>query len=162
MHNIKIISDKDIFFMNKALIYAEKAYILGEVPVGAVIESNGRIIASGVNMRETSKSALRHAEIDAIRRACNVLGGWRLHNCTIYITLEPCPMCAGAIINARINRVVYGAKDNRAGAFGSVLNLNNYPLNHKPEIISGVCGDECGTLLSRFFAELRKKHRKAD
>jgi tRNA(adenine34) deaminase len=162
MHNIKIINDKDIFFMNRALTYAKKAYDSDEVPVGAVIESDGRIIASAFNMRETSKNALCHAEIDAIRRACKRLGGWRLSGCTIYVTLEPCPMCAGAIINARINRVVYGAKDSRAGAFGSVMNLNNYPLNHKPVIVPGVCADECGALISRFFYKLRKKRNNPD
>ncbi len=155
-----IINDKDVYFMNNAIIYAKKAFISGEVPVGAVVVYGDQIIASAYNMRETSKNALRHAELDAIRHACNLLGGWRLHRCTLYVTLEPCPMCAGAIINSRIHRVVYGAKDSRAGAFGSVINLNNYPLNHKPKITGGVCEDECSALMSRFFSELREKRRK--
>lgn len=143
--------------MNQAMIYAKKALVLGEVPVGAVIVYDGHMIAAAHNMREKAKNALRHAELDAIRHACNRLGGWRLHQCTLYVTLEPCPMCAGAVVNARLKRVVYGAKDSRAGAFGTVMNLNNYPLNHKPEITTGICERECGALLRSFFAELRKK-----
>lgn len=146
--------------MNNAMKYAKTAYSLGEIPVGAVIVCGGRIISAAYNMRETAKNALRHAELDAIRHACNVLGGWRLHRCTLYVTLEPCPMCAGAIVNSRIKRVVYGAKDSRAGAFGTVLNLNAYPLNHKPEITAGVCEDECRALMQLFFKELREKRRK--
>jgi tRNA(adenine34) deaminase len=145
--------------MNKAIEYAKTAYSMGEIPVGAVIVCNGRIIAAAHNMRETSKNALRHAELDAIRRACNVLGGWRLHRCTLYVTLEPCAMCAGAIVNSRIQRVVYGVKDSRAGAFGSVINLNSYPLNHKPVITGGVCEDECRALMQLFFLRLRRKRR---
>lgn len=146
--------------MNNAIKYAKTAYSLGEIPVGAVIVCGGRIISAAYNMRETAKNALRHAELDAIRHACNVLGGWRLHRCTLYVTLEPCPMCAGAIVNSRIKRVVYGAKDSRAGAFGTVLNLNAYPLNHKPEITAGVCEDECRALMTAFFSELREKRKK--
>ena len=147
--------------MNQAIIYAKKALVLGEVPVGAVIVYDGKIIAAAHNMREKAKNALRHAELDAIRHACNRLGGWRLHQCTLYVTLEPCPMCAGAVVNARLKRVVYGAKDSRAGAFGTVINLNNYPLNHKPEITAGICGRECGALLRSFFTALRKKDGKS-
>jgi tRNA(adenine34) deaminase len=145
--------------MNKAIEYAKTAYSMGEIPVGAVIVCNGRIIAAAHNMRETSKNALRHAELDAIRRACNVLGGWRLHRCTLYVTLEPCAMCAGAIVNSRIQRVVYGVKDSRAGAFGSVINLNSYPLNHKPVITGGICENECRALMQLFFLRLRRKRR---
>lgn len=146
--------------MNGAIKYAKIAYSAGEIPVGALIVCGGHIISAAYNIRETAKNALRHAELDAIRRACNVLGGWRLQRCTLYVTLEPCPMCAGAIINSRIKRVVYGTKDNRAGAFGTVLNLNNYPLNHKPEITAGVCEDECRALIQQFFKELREKQKK--
>lgn len=152
-----IISDKDEYFMNHAIILAGRAFTLGEVPVGALLVRNGEIIAEAFNMRENGKSALRHAELDVIRIGCERLGGWRLPGCTLYVTLEPCPMCAGAIVNARIERVIFGAADARAGAFGSVLNLNSYPLNHRPEIISGVKGDECAALMRKFFLKLRAK-----
>lgn len=148
----------DYYFMKRALVLAEQALNLGEVPVGAVIVCGDEIISEAFNTRETERNALLHAEISAIDMACKKLGGWRLHMCDLYVTLEPCPMCAGAIVNARIKRVVFGAKDFKAGAFGSVINLNSYPLNHKPEIISGVFEQESQNLLRRFFADLRKKN----
>jgi len=151
----------DIYFMRKAIELAKIASDCGEVPVGAVVVCDGEIVSVGYNMRETAKNALRHAETTAIEAACRKLGGWRLHKCTLYVTLEPCVMCGGAIVNSRIRRVVYGAADSKAGAFGSVLNLNHYPLNHKPEIVKGVCADECAALLSGFFAQLRDKRRSS-
>jgi tRNA(adenine34) deaminase len=147
----------DVFFMSLAIDEAKKAASIGEVPVGAVVVCEGNVVSSAFNTRETGKNALHHAECKAIDLACQKLGGWRLHKCDIYVTLEPCPMCAGAIVNARIKRVIFGAKDMKAGAFGSVFNMNDLPLNHKPEIISGVCENECSSLLSDFFSELRKK-----
>lgn len=151
---------EDIYFMSLAIAEAEVAFAEGEVPVGAVIVCDGKVVASARNARESGKNALRHAELDAISKACDALGGWRLHRCTLYVTLEPCPMCAGAAVNARIGRVVFGAKDARAGAFGSVINLNSYPLNHKPEITAGVCGESCRALMSRFFEALRRKNKQ--
>jgi len=127
----------------------------GEVPVGAVIVKDGEIIATGRNRRETEKNALHHAEIEAINNACKALGGWRLFGCDLYVTLEPCPMCAGAIINSRIKTVYFGAYDNKAGSFGSVADFNRLPYNHKPEIIAGVMEEECSKLLSDFFKKLR-------
>ena len=152
-----IISENDEYFMNIALQLAENAYQMGEVPVGAVIVCGNEIISTGYNRRETDKNSLRHAEIDAIDGACQALGGWRLSRCTLYVTLEPCPMCAGAIINSRIGRVVFGAFDAKAGAFGSVLNMNFYPLNHKVRLTTGVCEMECRALLQKFFLRLREK-----
>ena len=148
--------EKAISFMKSAIEQARMAAEIGEVPVGAVVVCDGEIISAEFNTRETGKNALHHAEIKAIDSACKALGGWRLHKCDIYVTLEPCPMCAGAIVNARIKRVVFGAFDKKAGAFGSVINMNDFPLNHKPEIHSGVCIDECSQLLSDFFADLRR------
>ncbi len=143
--------------MREAIAEAMIAYELGEVPIGAVVVRNGEIIARAHNERETGKDATRHAEIIAIERACAALGGWRLIGCDLYVTLEPCPMCAGATVNSRIVRVVYGASDLRAGAFGSIVNLNDYPLNHKPEIVRGVLADECLAPIQSFFKERRKK-----
>ena len=147
----------DVFYMNEAIRLAKKAAELGEVPIGAVIVKDGEIISEGYNLRETEKLSTAHAEISAIDAACKKLGGWRLFGCTLYVTLEPCPMCAGAIVNSRIDRVVYGASDIRFGACGSLFNINSYPLNHAFEITKGVCEEECRTLLSDFFSELRKK-----
>ena len=147
----------DELYMALALREAEKAARIGETPIGAVIVCDGKVISRAHNARETDKNALYHAEIRAIYRACRALGGWRLHRATLYVTLEPCPMCAGAIVNARVARVVCGAKDPRAGAFGSVLQLNNYPLNHKPQLDFGVCEAECRELMTAFFASLRQK-----
>lgn len=149
--------EKDIFFMKEAIKLAKEAAALGEVPIGALIVKNGEIISRAYNLRETAKLATAHAEISAIDAACKALGGWRLFGCTLYVTLEPCAMCAGAIVNSRIDRVVYGASDLRFGACGSLFNINSYPLNHAFEITAGVLGDECRSLLSEFFAELRKK-----
>ena len=147
----------DEIFMRAAIEEAKIAASIGEVPIGAVVVRNGEIIARAHNERETGKDATRHAEIIAIERACAALGGWRLIGCDIYVTLEPCPMCAGAAVNARLVRVVYGASDLRAGAFGSIINLNDYPLNHKPEIVRGVLADECLAPIQAFFKEKRKK-----
>ncbi len=150
-------SEKDNFFMNAALDEAKKAFFEGEVPVGAVIVKEGKIISTGRNRREKSKNALSHAEIEAINSACELLGGWRLIGCTLYVTLEPCPMCAGAIINSRIERVVYGADDKKAGSCGSVVNLFELPYNHFPECEKGVMADECSAILTDFFKKLRNK-----
>jgi tRNA(adenine34) deaminase len=152
--------DKTLYYMQKAIEQAEIAAAENEVPVGAVIVRNDEIVATGRNRREQGKNALLHAETDAIYNACQKLGGWRLWNCEIYVTLEPCPMCAGAIINSRIKRVVFGASDSKAGSFGSVVDFNNLPYNHKPEIVSGVLKDECSSLLSDFFARLREERAK--
>ena len=146
------------FYMGLALEEAKKSLALAEVPVGAVVVCEGKVVGAAYNTRETDKNAIKHAEVMAISQACQTLGGWRLHKCELYVTLEPCPMCAGAIVNSRIKRVVYGAKDPKAGAFGTVLDLNTFPLNHKPEIISGVRTEECASLLSDFFKVLRAKN----
>ncbi|MBE6799210.1 MAG: nucleoside deaminase [Ruminococcaceae bacterium] len=138
-------------FMSQALLLAKKAGAEGEVPVGAVIVRDGEVIATGQNRRETQKNATRHAEIEAIEKACEVLGSWRLEDCELYVTLEPCPMCAGAIINARIPKVVYGATDIKGGACDSVVNLFNLPFNHKPDVWAGICEQECSELLQEFF-----------
>lgn len=145
------------YFMDQAIALAREAAQEGEVPVGAVVVLGDRIVGTGRNRREKSKNALGHAEIEAINEACRTLGGWRLWQCDMYVTLEPCPMCTGAIINSRIKRLVYGASDNKAGSCGSVVNLFELPYNHKPEIVSGVKKDECAELLSEFFKALRKK-----
>ena len=145
------------YFMDQAIALAKEAAQEGEVPVGAVVVLGDRIVGTGRNRREKSKNALAHAEIEAINEACRTLGGWRLWQCDMYVTLEPCPMCTGAIINSRIKRLVYGASDNKAGSCGSVVNLFELPYNHKPEILSGVKKDECAELLSEFFKALRKK-----
>lgn len=145
----------DIYFMNEAIAEAELAAAADEVPVGAVVVRDGKIIARAHNTRERDKNALRHAETAAIDAACRALGGWRLPGCTLYVTMEPCPMCAGAVVNSRIERVVFGAYDRRAGAFGSVLNLKDYPLNHKPELTGGVCEEQCVALLKDFFKKKR-------
>ena len=143
-------------FMREALCEARRAMELDEVPVGAVIVRDGKIIAKAYNTRESDKNALCHAEIKAINSACAALGGWRLVGCTLYVTLEPCPMCAGAIVNSRVERVVFGAFDSKAGAFGTMINLNDYPL-FKPEVEGGVLREECAELLSTFFKSKRTK-----
>lgn len=147
----------DEFFMDQAIELAKEAAKEGEVPVGAVVVIDGRIVGRGRNRRETDKNALAHAEIEAINEACKTLGGWRLWQCDMYVTLEPCPMCTGAIINSRIKRLVYGASDSKAGSCGSIVNLFSLPYNHKPEVISGLKQEECAALLSDFFKRLRKK-----
>ena len=147
-------------FMSAALAQARLSAADGEVPVGAVIVKDGEIISVGRNSRETGKSALAHAELEAIGKACEMLGGWRLWQCELYVTLEPCPMCAGAIINSRLRRVVYGASDSKAGSCGSVVNLFDLPYNHRPEVVAGFMGDECGRLLTEFFREMRNRRKK--
>ena len=142
-------------YMEQAVLLAQKAGLEGEIPVGAVIVQNGEIIATGRNRRETEKNALGHAEIEAIYNACKRLGRWRLDDCELYVTLEPCPMCAGAIINARFKKLVYGAYDDKAGSCDSVVNLFSLPYNHKPEIWSGICEQECSKILSDFFKNMR-------
>ncbi len=146
-------------FMRRAAELAAISAAEGEVPVGAVVVKNGIIVGEGRNRRELSKNALSHAEIEAINNACHALGGWRLWQCEMFVTLEPCPMCAGAIINSRIKKVIFGAYDNKAGSFGSVINFNDLPYNHKPEIIGGEYESECAKMLSDFFVELREKRK---
>ena len=145
----------DLYFMDQALELAREAAADGEVPVGCVITRGGEIVGRGRNRREKDKTALAHAEIEAIAEACNALGGWRLWECTLYVTLEPCPMCAGAIINARIPRVVYGASDRKFGACGSVCSLFSMEFNHHPTVESGVREAECAALMTAFFQDLR-------
>ncbi len=145
------------YYMSLALQEARRAFTLDEVPVGAVIVKNNIIIAKGHNIRETMKNALGHAETIAIEEACRVLGGWRLMDCDIYVTLEPCPMCAGAAVNARINRIIFGAYDQKSGACGSVYNIaNDDRLNHRIEVIPGILEGECKELLQEFFKRKRK------
>ena len=143
--------------MDQAIALAQEAAQEGEVPVGAVVVLGDKIVGTGRNRREKSKNALAHAEIEEINEACRTLGGWRLWQCDRYVTLEPCPMCTGAIINSRIKRLIYGASDCKAGSCGSVVNFFELPYNHKPEIVSGVKKDECAGLLSEFFKALRNK-----
>ena len=154
--------ENDEIYMREALALAGEAEKTDEVPVGAVIVRNGEIIAAAYNRRETNKCATAHAEILAIEEACRRLGGWRLPGTTLYVTLEPCAMCAGAIINSRIERVVYGANDIRFGAFGSLIDLSKLPLNHKPEITAGVLMDEAKNILSEYFKRKRKKKPETD
>ena len=149
----------DARFMALALEQARLAAAEGEVPVGAVCVRNGEVISVGRNRREVGKNALAHAELEAIDLACRALGGWRLWQCELYVTLEPCPMCAGAIINSRIRRVIYGASDAKAGSCGSVVDLFALPYNHRPEVVRGFMEDECSALLSTFFERLRIERR---
>ena len=151
----------DFELMGAALDEARKAAALGEVPVGAVVAKDGEIIAAAHNTRETEKNALHHAELLAIDTACKKLGGWRLWQCELFVTLEPCPMCSGAIINSRIKRVVYGAADPKAGCCGSLTDLFALPFNHRPKVESGLLAEECAQLLKDFFAALRKKREEA-
>ena len=146
----------DVEYMTLALQLAQQAAEEGEVPVGAVIVKDDKVIGRGRNRRESAGNALAHAEIEAINEACQTLGGWQLVDCTMYVTLEPCPMCAGAIINARIPRVVQGACNIKAGSCGSIVNLFSLPYNHKPVLESGILEDECQQLLKEFFKKLRK------
>ncbi|MBQ8400649.1 MAG: nucleoside deaminase [Clostridia bacterium] len=142
-------------YMACALELAKMGAEAGEVPVGAVLVKDGRILCGDYNGREETKDATYHAELSVIRQGCRLSGGWRLTGCTLYVTLEPCPMCAGGIWNARLSRVVYGAKDARAGAMGSVLNLNSYPVNWKPEVTCGVMERECRDVMRTFFINKR-------
>lgn len=147
-------------FMKRAIELAKISEAEGEALIGAVVVKDGVIVGEGRNRRELGKNALYHAEIEAIDNACKALGGWRLWQCELYVTLEPCPMCAGAIVNSRIKKVTFGAYDKKAGSFSSVINFNDLPYNHKPEIIGGVNEDECSTLLTEFFKKLRQKKQE--
>lgn len=148
---------RDAHWMHQALLEAKKAAALGEIPVGAVIVRDEQVIARAHNRRELDQDAMAHAEVLCIQQACRVLNSWRLSGCTLYVTLEPCPMCSGAIINSRLDRVVYGAKDDKAGCAGSVADLFVLPFNHTPVIRSGILEEECAAVLSEFFETLRKK-----
>ena len=149
-------------YMKAAIREAQKAWALGEVPIGCVIVHEDRIIGRGYNRRMVDKNVLAHAEITAIRKACRKIGDWRLEDCTMYVTLEPCPMCAGAIVQARITRVFIGTMNPKAGCAGSVLNLlDEKGFNHQAEMVIGVLGEECSRMLKEFFKELREK-RKAE
>ncbi len=148
------------YYMKLALKQAKQAYDMGEVPIGCVIEHNGEVIGEGCNMRISQNNALAHAEVIAINKACDKVGDWRLEKCTLYVTVEPCPMCAGAILQARIPRVVYGAANKKAGCVGSVYNmLNDSRFNHKAEITSGFMEKECSELMKKFFKEFREKEK---
>ena len=146
--------------MEEALVLAKEAAEDGEVPVGCVIVHEGEIVGRGRNRREVEKNALAHAEIEAINEACKTLGGWRLPKCTMYVTLEPCPMCAGAIVNARIEEAVIALADAKSGALGSVINFNNYPLNHRVRLVYGVKAEKAREYMQTFFAALRAKRSK--
>lgn len=148
---------EDEKFMSEAIRQAKKAYALEEVPIGCVIIYEGKIIARGYNRRNTDKNTLAHAELNAIRKASRKLGDWRLDGCTMYVTLEPCQMCAGAIVQSRIKRVVMGCRNPKAGCAGSILNLLQIPeFNHQVEIEEGVLGQRCSDMLKEFFRELRR------
>ncbi|MCF0128731.1 MAG: nucleoside deaminase [Pseudobutyrivibrio sp.] len=159
----KKLSKQNEKYMKLAIKEAKKAYKIDEVPIGCVIVQNDRVIAKGHNKRNTKKCALAHAEITAIKKACKKTGDWRLEDCTLYVTLEPCQMCAGAIVQSRMQKVVVGAMNKKAGCAGSILNLLQMSeFNHRCELETGVCGEECTKLMSSFFEELRtKKAQKA-
>ncbi|MDD6189365.1 MAG: nucleoside deaminase [Clostridiales bacterium] len=144
-------------YMSAALELAREAAGAGEIPVGCVIVKDGEIIGRGRNRREEERSALAHAEVEAIAGACRTLGDWRLDGCTLFVTLEPCPMCTGAIINARVSEVVYGAREENTGSCGSVINLFEENYGHKPRVYGGVLKDECAAVLREFFEMLRKR-----
>lgn len=149
--------EKHIFYMQMAIEEAKKAYLLDETPIGAIIVLEDKVIARACNRRNTDKNSLAHAEIIAINEACQYIGDWRLDNCTIYITLEPCPMCAGAIVQARIPTVVFGAKSPKAGCGGSLVNiLQMEQLNHRCEVLSSICEDDCSEILKDYFRKMRK------
>ncbi len=149
-------------WMNEALKEAKKAALEGEVPIGCIIVKDNAVVSRGRNAREKKKNALLHAEICAIDKACKKLGGWRLWQCEMYVTLEPCPMCCGAIINSRIKKVHIAARDPKAGAMGSVVDLTEFPFNHKPEIHFGLMENESKTILKDFFQNLRKKEKRTE
>lgn len=152
---------KDVEYMLEAIHEAKKAEAIGEVPIGAVIVLNDEVIARGYNLRETTQNAVTHAELLAIQEACKVVGSWRLEETTLYVTLEPCPMCAGAILQSRIPRVVYGAKDPKAGCVHSIYELlNDSRFNHQCEVTSGILEEQCGQLLTNFFKTLRKQKKE--
>ncbi|MED0678687.1 tRNA adenosine(34) deaminase TadA [Aneurinibacillus thermoaerophilus] len=151
----------DEYYMGLAIEEAKKAEALGEVPIGAVIVRDSKVVGRGYNLRETAKDPIAHAELIAIKEASETLGGWRLLGTTLYVTLEPCPMCAGAIVQARIPRVVYGAMDPKAGCAGSLMNLlQEERFNHQVEVVQGICEAECSALLKDFFRALREKRKK--
>lgn len=150
----------DAEYMQEALVEAQKAYDLGEIPIGAILVHDGNIISRHHNRREMDHDATAHAEMLVIWEACDILERWRLTGCTLYVTIEPCPMCAGAIINSRIDRVVYGASDYKGGAVESLFNVLSHPgLNHEPELMSGVLADECSQIMKDFFKMRRKTRR---
>lgn len=154
-------TDLDTKYMRAAFREAEKAYALGEVPIGCVIVHDGKVIARGYNRRNTDKSTLSHAELIAVRKASRRIGDWRLEECVLYVTLEPCQMCAGAIVQARIPRVVMACMNPKAGCAGSILNILNMPeFNHQVDVTRGVLEEECSTLLTRFFKELRVRNKE--
>ena len=144
-------------YMSAALELAREAAAAGEIPVGCVIVKDGEIVGRGRNRREEERSALAHAEVEAIAEACRALGDWRLEDCALFVTLEPCPMCTGAIINARVGEVVYGAKEENTGSCGSVINLFEENYGHKPRVYGSVLKDECAAVMREFFEKLRKK-----
>lgn len=151
--------ERDEGFMREALALAEKAFELGEAPVGCVIVKDDEIIGRGYNLRESSGNPLTHAEVIAINEASAKVKSFRLVDCELFVTLEPCPMCAGACINSRVERVVFGAHDPKAGSVGSVINLFDLPYNHKPDITAGILAEECSSILSRFFLTLRERNK---
>ena len=152
--------DQDIYFMQLAIEEAKKAEAIQEVPIGAVIVLSGEVISAAHNLRETEQRSIAHAELLAIDEACKKLGTWRLEDATLYVTLEPCPMCAGGIVLSRVKRVVYGAGDPKGGCAGTLMNLlTDERFNHQCEVVAGVLEEECGTLLTNFFRELRKKRK---
>ena len=153
--------DLDVKYMKEAVKQARKAYLLGEVPIGCVIVYENKIIGRGYNRRKTDRNTLSHAELSAIRKASKVMGDWRLEDCTMYVTLEPCQMCAGAIVQARMKRVCIGCMSPKSGCAGSILNLLNVPqFNHQVEITQGILEQECSEMLSNFFIELRARNKK--
>lgn len=154
-----MITRNDEYFMRRAIMQAHAAMRRDEVPVGAVVVREGKIIARGFNTRELSQDPTAHAELLAMTRAAKKLGGWRLLGCTLYVTLEPCAMCAGAIVNSRVERVVFGARDPKAGGMGSVYNITEGRLNHKPDVTEGVLAEECSKLLKSYFAQKREKKK---
>ncbi|WP_377863667.1 tRNA adenosine(34) deaminase TadA [Bacillus sp. R86525] len=154
--------DRDIYFMQLAIEEAKKAEAIQEVPIGAVIVLDDKVISVAHNLRETEQRSIAHAELLAIDEACKKLGTWRLEDATLYVTLEPCPMCAGGIVLSRVKRVVYGASDPKGGCAGTLMNLlTDERFNHQCEVVAGVLEEECGTLLTNFFRELRKKRKEA-
>jgi tRNA(adenine34) deaminase len=158
---VKSLGNHDEFFMKEAILEAKKAEALNEVPIGAVIVMDGKIISRAHNLRESNQSAVAHAELLAIDKACQETGSWRLEDATLYVTLEPCPMCSGAIILSRIKRVVYGAADPKGGCAGTFMNLlEDERFNHQSEVTRGVLEDECGGLLSQFFKEIRQRKKQ--
>ncbi|MBW7475604.1 tRNA adenosine(34) deaminase TadA [Paenibacillus oenotherae] len=160
---MKFVREEDQRWMREAIEEALKAEQLGEVPIGAVIVKDGEIIGRGHNLRETSLDPTAHAEMIAIREASIKLGAWRLLECTLYVTLEPCPMCAGAIVQSRLHKVVYGTIDPKAGCGGTLMNLLQEPrFNHETELVSGVLQDECAALLTQFFKRVRKGKRRTE